>query len=285
VAGAAAVAVGSWPLLIAPSVLLGGATATTLAARYAGTDLAASHRRARALPVVLWATTAGAITGPNLAEPARCLLGGTDVGPYLLCGVLFALAAIVVHAGLRPDPLLFARTVREPMSMAPVHLAHGGAGLRVVGLIISAHVAAMYATSPLFGRLPILAVGASLLATAGIAAGMSGPHDARRLSWGLRSLGLGWSAVLVSGSAMVVDGTAPADRVRVQGRTDVLLNLSGAVGGAVASATVAVTSYGHLGIAAAAIAAILLAAIALIGQCIRRGNHPSAGQRRTEGDH
>jgi hypothetical protein len=171
------------------------------------------------------------------------------------------------------------------MSMAPVHLAHGGAGLRVVGLIISAHVAAMYATSPLFGRLPILAVGASLLATAGIAAGMSGPHDARRLSWGLRSLGLGWSAVLVSGSAMVVDGTAPADRVRVQGRTDVLLNLSGAVGGAVASATVAVTSYGHLGIAAAAIAAILLAAIALIGQCIRRGNHPSAGQRRTEGDH
>jgi hypothetical protein len=255
VAGAAAVAVGSWPLLIAASVLLGAATATTLAARYAGTDLAASHRRARALPVVLWATTAGAITGPNLAEPARCLLGGTDVGPYLLCGVLFALAAIVVHAGLRPDPLLFARTVREPaiaaqpaavsptrmwrlgtaailvaqliivglMSMSPVHLAHGGAGLRVVGLVISAHVAAMYATSPLFGRLPILAVGASLLATAGIAAGMSGPHDARRLSWGLRSLDLGWSAVLVSGSAMVVDGTAPADPVRVQGRTDVLL--------------------------------------------------------------
>jgi hypothetical protein len=230
VAGAAAVAVGSWPLLIAASVLLGAATATTLAARYAGTDLAASHRRARALPVVLWATTAGAITGPNLAEPARCLLGGTDVGPYLLCGVLFALAAIVVHAGLRPDPLLFARTVREPAiaaqpaAVSPTRMWRlGTAAILVAQLIISAHVAAMYATSPLFGRLPILAVGASLLATAGIAAGMSGPHDARRLSWGLRSLDLGWSAVLVSGSAMVVDGTAPADPVRVQGRTDVLL--------------------------------------------------------------
>jgi MFS family permease len=39
------------------------------------------------------------------------------------------------------------------MAMAPLHLAHGGANLRVVGLMISMHVGAMYALSPLFGWL------------------------------------------------------------------------------------------------------------------------------------
>ena len=69
------------------------------------------------------------------------------------------------------------------MSMAPVHLAHGGAGLRVVGVVISVHVAAMYGVSSLFGwladrigRLPVLAVGASLLTAAGVVAGLSGPQ-------------------------------------------------------------------------------------------------------------
>jgi MFS family permease len=161
--------------------------------------------------------------------------------------------------------------------MAPVHLAHGGAGLRVVGVVISVHVAAMYGVSPLFGwladrigRLPVLGVGASLLTTAGVLAGLSGPHDAVRLSCGLAALGLGWSAVLVSGSALIVDATPPVDRVRTQGRTDVLMNVSGALGGAAAGITVAASSYAHLGIAAATIAASLLTAVLLTGAASRR---------------
>ena len=50
------------------------------------------------------------------------------------------------------------------MSMAPVHMGHGGAGLRMVGIVISFHTAGMYALSPVFGwlsdrsgRLPVLA--------------------------------------------------------------------------------------------------------------------------------
>jgi MFS family permease len=61
------------------------------------------------------------------------------------------------------------------MAMAPLHLAHGGADLRVVGLTISAQVAAMYALSPLFGwlsdrvgRLPVLGLGAGLLTAAAL---------------------------------------------------------------------------------------------------------------------
>ena len=63
------------------------------------------------------------------------------------------------------------------MSMTPVHMNHGGASVAIVGIVISVHLAGMYAASPLFGwmadrlgRVPVLTVGAALVvAAAGIA--------------------------------------------------------------------------------------------------------------------
>ena len=37
------------------------------------------------------------------------------------------------------------------MVMTPVHLGHGGATLQIVGLVISLHIAGMYALSPVMG--------------------------------------------------------------------------------------------------------------------------------------
>jgi MFS family permease len=304
-AGTAAVAVGvrSWPLLLAASVLLGTANATTLAARFAATDLARPEQRGRALSVVLWATTIGAVTGPNLAAPAgrlaTALGAGAAAGPYLLCTALFGAAALGVHAGLRPDPLLVARTrpatqataaarsggrqawplataaivVAQAvmvglMAMAPLHLAHGGADLRVVGLTISAHVGAMYALSPLFGwlsdrvgRLPVLGLGAGLLTGAAVVGATATPHAVLQLTCGLVLLGTGWSAVLVSGSALLVDAVPAGERPRAQGRTDALMNLSGAAGGAASGGIVAATSYPTLCAAATALPALVLVAV------------------------
>ena len=110
------------------------------------------------------------------------------------------------------------------MSMAPVHMAHGGAELRMVGIVISFHTAGMYALSPVFGcladrpgRIPVLTGGAAVLAVAFLVAGTAGPHDVARLSLGLFLLGLGWSASLVSGSALLVDAVPPADRAGCAG--------------------------------------------------------------------
>jgi MFS family permease len=103
----------SFPLLLVATTLLGATTAANNQARYAATDLAPRERRARALGVVVWATTIGAVAGPNLTGPAgrtaRVLGLPTLTGPFLFGVVGMLAAAAVVFVALRPDPLLVAR--------------------------------------------------------------------------------------------------------------------------------------------------------------------------------
>ncbi len=306
---------GWWPLLLGGLLLLGGATAAGLAARFAATDLAAPDRRARALATVVWATTIGAVAGPNLGEPAQRLAGAIGLapvaGPFLFCLVAFALAAISTWFGLRPDPLLLARA--QPvtaagasassvaprsaravlraspaarlgvagivlchlvmvglMSMTPVHMGHGGATLQLVGLVISLHVAGMYALSPVFGWLAdrvgpraVLGSAALLLVSAGVVSGLASGQQTVLLAIGLTLLGLGWSAALVAGSALVTTSVPAAERTAVQGLADVSMNVAGAVGGITAGLTVAGTSFAVLGIGAAVLALPYLIAVVL----------------------
>jgi MFS family permease len=109
----AAAAADSFPLLCAGMAAFGVGNTSNLLARYAATDLAPAERRARAISVVLLATAAGAIVGPNLAsqtEPLAAWLGTFDsAGPFVVSVVLYALAALTLLVLLRPDPLLSAR--------------------------------------------------------------------------------------------------------------------------------------------------------------------------------
>ncbi|MEX1142806.1 MAG: MFS transporter [Thermoleophilaceae bacterium] len=109
----AAAAAGSFALLCAGMAAFGIGNAANLLARYAATDLAPAERRARAISVVLLATAAGAILGPNLAaqtEPVGDWLGVSDsAAPFAVAVVLYALAAGTLAILLRPDPLLSAR--------------------------------------------------------------------------------------------------------------------------------------------------------------------------------
>ncbi len=109
----AAAAAESFPLLCVGMAAFGIGNTSNLLARYAATDLAPAQRRARAISVVLLATAAGAIVGPNLAsqtEPLADWLGVVDsAGPFAVSVVLYALAASTLLVLLRPDPLLSAR--------------------------------------------------------------------------------------------------------------------------------------------------------------------------------
>ena len=191
IVGLVAAIIVSFPLLLLGIVMLGVGTAVNLQSRFAATDLSEPDRRGRDLAVVVWATTVGAVLGPNLIEPADAFgrsLGLPPLsGPFLFTIAAQVIASVVYLVGLRPDPLrLAARISRERpsapeaaprradangvatgviatslshatmvsvMAMTPVHLVHHGATLAVVGFTISLHVLGMFALSPVFGLL------------------------------------------------------------------------------------------------------------------------------------
>jgi MFS family permease len=110
------------PLLLLGIMLTGSASASGLQSRYAATDLATPERAAGALSIVVWATTVGAVLGPNLVGPGARVgraLGVPELaGPFAISTVAFLAAALLIWVRLRPDPLLLARE-RDP-SAAPV---------------------------------------------------------------------------------------------------------------------------------------------------------------------
>jgi MFS family permease len=105
--------VGSFALLLTGTTLLGATTAANSLSRYAATDLAPARGRARALGLVVWATTLGAVAGPNLTGVAGGVAHGLGLprltGPFLFGLVGMLAAALVMSTLLRPDPLLVAR--------------------------------------------------------------------------------------------------------------------------------------------------------------------------------
>ncbi|MDH6182510.1 MFS family permease [Microbacteriaceae bacterium SG_E_30_P1] len=159
------------------------------------------------------------------------------------------------------------------MSMTPVHLTTHGATLVIVGFTISLHVAGMFALSPLFGwlsdrwgRLTVILGGQALLAGAVVLIGV-GAEDHTAVVVALVLLGLGWSASTVSGSALVSDLVTGEARLRVQGRTDTIMSLAGALGGGLAGPVLALVGYSGL----AWIAGVLVVVVAGWAAAVSRG--------------
>lgn len=139
------------------------------------------------------------------------------------------------------------------MAMTPVHLHHADASLRVIGAVISLHIAGMYAASPLigwaadrWGRRPVIGVGAAVLLLSLAVAGSASGHQATQLAIGLALLGLGWSCTMIAGSTLLTDATPLSQRPSVQGVTDVLMGGGGATAGLLSGLIVGVGSYAVL---------------------------------------
>ncbi|CAN5433138.1 MFS transporter [soil metagenome] len=229
-------------------------------------------------------------------------------GSFVIAVAAQIAATAVYLAGLRPDPLVLAQgrpvlpaPAAEPgavsgrpvlffaigalalshavmvsvMSMTPVHLTNQGASLTVVGFTISLHVAGMFAFSPLWGwasdrlgRIPTILIGQLLFVVAILVLAI-GERSNTAVAVGLVLLGLGWSAATVAASALVSDLVSGVARVRIQGRSDMVMNIAGALGGALAGPTLALVGYAGLSwIAGLLVVAVILAA-SVIGQRVR----------------
>jgi len=185
--------IGNLPLLLAGCLLFGAGNTAVMLARYAAADLSEAERRARTIGIVVFATTFGAVAGPNLLEPtgaAAAAVGLPELtGLFVLAAIAYTAAAAVLLALLRPDPLRLATHDEPPedpwgprpslsallephavraglativtanlvmvavMAMTPVHMRHHDHSLTLVGFVISLHIAGMFAPAPLTGRL------------------------------------------------------------------------------------------------------------------------------------
>jgi MFS family permease len=153
------------------------------------------------------------------------------------------------------------------MSMTPVHLQHGGASLRIIGLVISGHITGMYVASPVvgmlsdrLGRRTVIIVGTVILLTAVGIAGTADGHDSTRLAIGLFLLGLGWSCTLIAGSTLLTESVPLDERPTVQGAADLVMGIAGASAGVLSGLVVGLGSYGLL----TAIAALLVVPLAVL---------------------
>ena len=150
------------------------------------------------------------------------------------------------------------------MSMAPVQLRDHGATLTIVGLTISLHVAGMYALSPVFGwlsdrvgRMPVILAGQALL-LASLSITWLGGGEQGAMTVGLILLGLGWSASVVSGSALIAEAVGVQDRSSLQGFSDLAMNAAGALGGAVAGPIMSAAGYPALGLVAMVLVGVVV---------------------------
>lgn len=229
-------------------------------------------------------------------------------GPFLFTLAAQAIAGVIYMVGLRPDPLLLAKrlgrerpsaavvthrtdgngvatgmialalshaTMVAVMAMTPVHLVHHGATLAVVGFVISLHVLGMYVLSPVWGALAdrlgreaVIGIGQTLLLAALLALA-AGAESELWVTVGLTMIGLGWSASTVAGSALVSDSVGIDVRAKVQGRSDLLMSASGAIGGAASGLVLALIGYGGLALAATGLVVVVLLALVVRVRAVR----------------
>ncbi|MBR7676246.1 MFS transporter, partial [Streptomyces daliensis] len=269
---------------------------------------------------VVWATTIGAVLGPNIAAPAGRSVVGLGIpaaaGPFLWATGVFVVALLTARAlaaadaahaaaetgnaeagtgtstgtgaeerSLRAGLAAVAASPRARLALAtiagshtamvsimvmtPVDLGHHGAGIELIGLVISGHITGMYAFSPLMGwladrigRLSVIFLALALLVCAAALAGTSDGSHVQSAA-GLFLLGLGWSAGLVSGSALLTDSVPQATRAAAQGLSDLTMNACAGVGGALSGLVVAQAGYGWLNVMGAALL-LPVAALALL---------------------
>ncbi|MFV3114860.1 MFS transporter [Gordonia amicalis] len=249
-----------------------------------------------------------------LGAPVAGWVGMADMaGPFLLGAVGCLCAAAVLLVGLRPDPLVEAnRGVSESTSrpslaeglsaimqspaaraalaavvsvhavmvgvmvLTPVHLHHGGVSVTLVGLSISAHIAGMFALSPLMGiladragRVPVILTGQAVLVVSCIV-GFVFVDSQAGLVAALVLLGIGWSASTVAASTLLTDAVEVIRHAAAQGVSDTSMSLAGAGAGALAGVVVGAFGYATLVLGAGTIAVVTAVYVVVDGARGRR---------------
>jgi MFS family permease len=253
---AAALALGSFWLLCAGTLVFGAYNAFGQYYRFAAADAATGDFKARAISYVLAGGLVGGIIGPATSRFTVDWLPTVYLATYLsLIGFILLVLVLlrfldipeptVAESGERARPL--ARIVAQPAFIVAVLAAAFGFGVMnllmtatplAMGVcghpytaaagVISAHVVGMFAPSFVtgdlirrFGVLTVMLCGVALnLVCIGVAlAGIEVAH----FWWSLVLLGVGWNFVFIAATALLTETYHPAEKARVQGLNDLVI--------------------------------------------------------------
>jgi len=192
-----AIAIQSLPIFLGGMIFMGIANAAVQLGRFAAAEVNRPEHRGRAISNVVFGGTVGSVVGPLVTGPAGKFIGNWGInelaGAYLISFVLFAIAAVVVFIGLRPDPREIGKLVAEKfpdtvvrsrvvrnmrqifsqpaamvalvsmvlgqmvmvlvMVITSLHMRDHNHMLGDISIVISAHTVGMYAFSIISGRL------------------------------------------------------------------------------------------------------------------------------------
>jgi MFS family permease len=161
------------------------------------------------------------------------------------------------------------------MSVTSVHMDLNGHSLDAISLVIGAHTLGMFGLSMVtgsiadrFGRPQTIVVGALLLIVGSLIAPLS--LQTVWLALGLFLVGVGWNLCYIAGSSLLADSITPSERGRVQGASDLLVNLGSAAGSLSSGVILAATGYTVLCILAALFSLVPLAVALTRMQAVRR---------------
>lgn len=201
---------------------------------------------------------------PEPKDLAAALAGrestGAKAGPARSIGQILRVRAALVAV----LAMVFAQLVMAMlMVITPLHMQQHQHQLTTISYVISIHVVGMYAFSIFSGRLadrwgrgPVIATGASVLAAAALASRLS--PGFLPLAVSLFLIGLGWNFCYVGGSSLLADQLSPGERARTQGFNDLLIGLASAIGSLGSGLVFAAVGFGAMGLVGAAVALALL---------------------------
>ncbi len=206
---------------------------------------------------------------PDPREIARQLAAAEPVAPGAPLELAPARAFGEVLRGSLPQLALASMVIGQAvmvlvMSVTSLHMHNHEHGLGDISLVIAAHTLGMFGLSMVTGRLadrigrPLtIALGALLL----IAGALIAPVSLLTpwLALALFLVGLGWNLCYIGGSTLLSDAITPAERGRVQGASDLLINLASAGGSLTSGLILARLGYGPLCLIGAALSLVPLA--------------------------
>jgi MFS family permease len=152
-----AISIASLLIFLVGTVMMGICNAAVVLGRFAAAEVNPPEKRGAAISNVVLGGTFGAVFGPLLVGPTGVFahsLGMDELaGAYLATLVLFAIAALVVFAGLRPDPRELGIQVA---AQHPEETPHGLT--RPIGVILRQPAALMAVTAMALGQVVMVAV-------------------------------------------------------------------------------------------------------------------------------